>query len=243
MSKKRPGVAAAVRLQQKLTAADISLWERVESQFADAGGSVTKALETGADSICQGATYLTKSQLLKLVEWKFSVGKPRHALKKYLASNSEQDVNKWTRSGIAKAHNALSTNELSVKEALQEVIKLQGVGPATASALLCRTNPAAFCYMYDQVIDAFEPKRDYSLAVYLRVNRECSRIAQTLGEKWTSARVARVLWVAAKVLAGGTMEDLTITSDTHNQEINSGSKRLVKESTPRAAIRPKRART
>jgi len=50
-----------------------------------------------------------------------------------------------------------------MQEAITEMGKLQGVGPATASAILTLVRPDVFCYLYDEVIDCFEPTRDVSL--------------------------------------------------------------------------------
>jgi len=77
--------------------------------------------------------------------------------------------------------------------------------------------------MYDEVIDTFLlSKRTYTLKVYLDINNECTRLANELnknndsgdvgGRDWTTARVARTLWIAARVLAAGDGEDLTSKS-------------------------------
>ena len=123
---------------------------------------------------------------------------------------------------------------VAIKEALGELTQLKGVGPATATAVLCRYRPDLFCYMYDEVIDTFEPKRDYTLAVYLRINSQCLKIAKTLGNGWTSHRVATVLWTAARVASQGG-DDLTANRST----IKAPSK-TVDEG---VQSRPKRRRT
>jgi len=114
--------------------------------------------------------------------------------------------------------------ENTIKDAISCISSnLQGVGPATASAILVRACPHKFCYMYDEVIDTFLlSKRTYTLKVYLDINNECTRLANELnknndsgdvgGRDWTTARVARTLWIAARVLAAGDGEDLTSKS-------------------------------
>ena len=89
----------------------------------------------------------------------------------------------------------------SVQKAIGELIKLKGVGPATASAVLTLIRPDLFIYLYDEVIDCFEPKRDYKISNYLRVNSRCLQIAKTLGSTWTPHRVAKTIWTAARFLA------------------------------------------
>eukprot|EP00980_Cylindrotheca_fusiformis_P002421 scaffold575_cov104-Cylindrotheca_fusiformis.AAC.7 len=57
--------------------------------------------------------------------------------------------------------------------------------------------PDLFCFLYDECIDTFLPKRTYTLPVYIAVNEECTKLSQKL-KGWTPARVARALWVAAR---------------------------------------------
>ena len=98
--------------------------------------------------------------------------------------------------------------------------------------------------MYDEVIDTFLPKRTYTIPVYLQINSECTKLAQQLNNntkvvtaasngkskkpskdnrkkqqeqenEWTTARVAKVLWTAALVLAiHGNEADLTGNATT-----------------------------
>jgi len=93
------------------------------------------------------------------------------------------------------------TGRAAVQEAIGELGKLKGVGPATASAVLTLIRPDVFCYLYDEVIDCFEPQRDYKMANYLRVNNRCLQLARTLGDGWTTSRVAKTIWTAARYLA------------------------------------------
>jgi len=67
--------------------------------------------------------------------------------------------------------------------------------------MMTLVRPDIFCYLFDEVIDVFEPKRDYTLPIYLRVNSRCLQIAQKLGGEWTSGRVAKTIWMAARFLA------------------------------------------
>ena len=207
MSTKRPGVAGAVELSKSL---DISLWERVEKQWMDIASKDTLRLEDKANQLGEelknGRSFLTKKELLEIiVPWKFSVGKARPALWKLLKSNSKEAVEQYTKAGLSMAREIpateWSTSISAIKSALQCLTNLQGVGPATASVILSLVRPDVFCYMYDECIDCFLPKRTYTMPVYLQCQSACQSIASTLG--WNCARVARTLWTAARVRAAG----------------------------------------
>ena len=237
MSTKRPGDQAAVRLA---AIADVSVWERVEAQQKKVTSSIknlddlTAKCETLGSKLQEkkgkSSSCISKEELLEIViEWKFAVGKPRRALMKFLHSNSDNDVQTYSTNAISKAKAILlpadETKKLDddrIKEASQELTLLKGVGPATASAVLTLVRPDVFCYMYDEVIDCFLPKRTYTLPVYLEINRECRNIAKQL-PGWNAARVARALWVAARICASGG-EDHTLSESPPKREADSQAK-------------------
>ena len=240
MSKKRPGVEAAIRLTRSREG---RLWNRVEAQFKDILSSVEE-LETcnddyeklrrqlfggeGEDAL---KDYLTKEELKTVIRWKFSVGKKRHALMKHLNSNSEKTVEEFSRRAIAlardiKFHEDKENDDKDIKAAIEELTNLRGVGPASSSAILSMVRPDLFCYMYDEIIDCFLPKRTYTLKVYLEVNEQCRKIADSI-EGWTTSRVARALWVAARACAWG-KEDYTLGLDREEEEFEKSSKRRRK---------------
>jgi hypothetical protein len=195
--------------------------------------------------------FITKEELLTIVQWKFAVGKPRHALMKFLTSNSEASVKESSAAAIAKANsippyqsNDVPDDDLQeqIKGALQDLMALKGVGPATASAVLSIVRPDVFCYMFDEVIDCFLPKRTYTLPTYLQTNRECLNLARRLPQ-WTTARVAMTLWVAARVCA---VSGAGVLQKDHTLSIinsNSSKKKLpLDDDSKDSAKAPKRTR-
>lgn len=92
-----------------------------------------------------GKVFINKQELTLLMQWKLSVGKFRPMLPKLIASNAEEDV----ESASADAFRVFLTHSKSgeatllpeyqraVREALKHLCKLRGVGPATASLVLC----------------------------------------------------------------------------------------------------------
>ena len=82
---------------------------------------------------------ITEEELLKVVEWKFQKGKPRYALLNRLKSN--QNVEKCSKNAFAESKQG------NIREAIDALCELNGVGPATASAVLSlhRGDLMAFC--------------------------------------------------------------------------------------------------
>lgn len=207
MSKPRPGVEAAKRLSK---CADEEIWRLVEKKYPEVVSHLVDGFaEIDSDyrrlgrSLSKGKSKesITKEELLSIVRWKFSVGKPRHALMKHLTSNTEISVREHSKFSIAKARCSTEADLESAKKAMEDFINLKGVGPATASALLTLVRPDVFAYMYDEVIDCFLPKRTYTLKTYMTLNNDCIKIARHLGDGWNASRVATALWIAARVKA------------------------------------------
>jgi len=221
MSKKRPGTQAGINLV-KLD--DPKTWERVEEHCASVIESIPnlKKYERQLEALGTAKECFNKAELDTVVLWKHTVGKNRIYNVKYLNANTDQNVQDNSRAAIslALAINAEECLEESdgslsgagrkaIQEAMGELGKLKGVGPATASAVLTLVRPDLFCYLYDEVIDFFEPQRDYKISNYLRVNSRCLQIAKTLGGSWTPSRVAKTIWCAARFLAANG-EDLSM---------------------------------
>ena len=210
----RPGVAAAARLAALNGSNRLDIWERIEARYDD------MILEKGGDKLvkldkfCSGLSKkisssdepaITKEELLKVVDWKFAKGKPRYALLNRLKSN--QNVEECSRGAFVESEKG------NVQEAINALCTLNGVGPATASAVLTLHRGELFAFMDDEVIEAvYDGKRGYTYKIYDAMNSKCSEIAKELGENWTTRRVGRALWTASRLCASGE-EDLTVKSD------------------------------
>jgi hypothetical protein len=203
----RPGVEAAVRLAQRPD--DKALWERVEGQYSamiqDKGGYKLTQLDSFCENLGEAFrgknSTVSKDDFLRLIDWKFTKGKPRHALKKLLNSNSAQDIEQAWNEATAKA------TDDDIKGAIDSFSVLKGVGPATASAFLSLYKPESFMFMDDEVIECLhEGTRGYTVKIYLELNEKCINLGKELG--WTPRKVGRALWTAARIHASGG-EDLT----------------------------------
>jgi hypothetical protein len=248
----RAGVERAVKLAQ---CTDKSLWCKIEARYTE----MLKA--KGGDELVECDRYcrkdlkarmiqqkfITKDELLKIVQWKFLKGKPRHALMSLLKSNSESDVKDRTKSGMIFA------NDQNVDAAIDEIAKLRGVGPATASAILSIFKPSLFAFMDDEVIECLydDGKRGYTTKIYRHMNDECTKLANQLNrirnddknpndkDEWNPSRVGRALWTAARLCATGLDDDDNDDNDDNNNNNNNNNTQddstTIKNSKKRAA--------
>ncbi|CAK9080363.1 unnamed protein product [Durusdinium trenchii] len=89
-----------------------------------------------------------KAYLLKVLEWKLTRGTFRPGLLQKAQLNSEEEVKRcfqrlgWTLRG----------RSVTIRGPPQALTSLQGVGPVTASALLCRATPQRVAYMSDEAV-------------------------------------------------------------------------------------------
>ncbi|CAM9621401.1 unnamed protein product [Choristocarpus tenellus] len=104
-------------------------------------------------------------------------------------------------------------------------LKLKGVGPATASAVL-----AAYCgacpFMADEVIDAVmgTGQRKYTIGEYLQVQQALSEKALELGgDPWDAERVGKALWACAMVSRYNLSEKSIDADDSSNSPDQEGN--------------------
>jgi hypothetical protein len=214
----RPGVDASKRLSK---IGSVSVWEAIDRHYDRMikmkGGDKLSQLDEARSALgkklrAEKNPFLCLDELFQIVEWKFGKGKPRHALWKHLKSIQEKDLKTLSMESLERAQKG------DVKGAVEELSKLSGVGPATASAILSIYKPEYFVFMDDEVIEALydDGKRGYTIKIYLEVNTKCQKIAHDLNAVdkgtatalWTCHRVGRALWTASQICATGG-EDLT----------------------------------
>jgi hypothetical protein len=197
----RPGVEAAARL---VDCADADTWTTTEVKYGEMleakGGKELVDLDRYCEDLLvpnmRQNKYITKDELLKIVQWKFLKGKPRHALMNHLRANTPKSVLEHSKAGMDFA------DEGDPERAITEIAKLRGVGPATASAVLSLYRPDSFAFMDDEVIEClYTGKRGYTAAIYRNINERCTDLAEKLGCDWNPRRVGRALWTAARISA------------------------------------------
>jgi hypothetical protein len=132
-------------------------------------------------------------ELEKVMEWKLCRGKDRPALRGLIKQNSAAAVAKASSAAFAHLE---QSDWLSAIKAFAE---LRGVGPATASALLCvLPKGQELCpFMSDEVLEAAtERKREYTLKAYQRLQEVLTKKASKLGRDWTAEKVGKACWTA-----------------------------------------------
>jgi hypothetical protein len=238
----RPGVERAVELVQ---CTNKNLWRNIHVRYAEMLEAKGGKELVESDHFCMNHLKdrmlqhkcITKEELLKIVQWKFLKGKPRHALMNLLKSNSETDVKDHTKSGMMFA------DDNNIDGAINEIAKLRGVGPATASAILSIFKPSLFAFMDDEVIEClYEGKRGYTTTIYRHINDECIKLANQLNsickedncndndDEWNPHRVGMTLWTAARLRATGFDKDDKAESSSKRapENINDSKKRPSK---------------
>ena len=229
----RPGVEAAAQLVQLHPISEhVQSWDKAYAKYDDMikakGGAKLVKLDKQMNDVAkcwqtakESSPSLTKEELLDIIiGWKFTIGKPRNALKPLLNSNSKESVGIATKLAF-EAADEVPYNDTSDKytgqitSAMNHICdELKGVGPATASAILCLYRPDIFAFMHDEVIEClYDGKRGYTLKIYLAVNDKCREISNELNmasdndddesTKWTACKVGKALWAVATMSAIG----------------------------------------
>ncbi|KAF9914576.1 hypothetical protein BX616_008005 [Lobosporangium transversale] len=91
--------------------------------------------------------FITSKELCQLMSWKLKRGKFRPSLAKLAASNVDTDVKRISLEAFALVNSDL-------KAAITKMAELKGVGPATASAILCAGAPEKVPFMTDETMDS-----------------------------------------------------------------------------------------
>ena len=239
MPKPRPGVEAVVRLSNNILNA--STWTAIECQYKDMllqkNGQKLFNLDEQCDALADKwhlyadttGAHCTCDDLYTVIEWKFAKGKARPMLWKQIRSNDEENVKDASRRAFQVLDNVQvdhdtdtsSTSTPSASDELNKVLKraletfseLKGIGPATSSAFLSLYRPDLFAFMDDEVLECFNGQRKYTIPAYLKMNNECMARSKELGEGWTTRRVGKGFWSAARISLDDNLSDLTLDSE------------------------------
>ena len=139
---------------------------------------------------------MTAEELVNMVDWKMSRGKVRPNLLNYAKAHSEATVKDATRDAIARLRSASRTED--IPKALEPVVKLKGVGPATASAVLaCADDSVPF--MCDDLIAVALGNLPSSVRYSESSFVELCDVARRKGRKvgLTASEVERAIFSAA----------------------------------------------
>ena len=133
---------------------------------------------------------------MKLTEWKMARGVWRAPNLVLVKGNDAQQVKKTTAAALAAAPHPTGP--------VATLAKLDGVGPATASALAAAAEPTVYPF-FDELVAAQVPTLGavkWTLGYYAKYAEALRERARTLGGEWTPALVERALWAAVGGKAG-----------------------------------------
>ena len=144
--------------------------------------------------------YLTKNELSNIMKWKLIRGKFR-PLQKLVDSNSEDTVTLCTGKALNILCDVNDKEYNNWKNALKELMKLKGIGVATASIILAIFVPTFCPFMSDEVIESvYDGKIDYTLSVYLNIQSKLVDKVQLINVScdmvWNTEMLGKALWVA-----------------------------------------------
>ncbi|KAK0542355.1 hypothetical protein OC844_007811 [Tilletia horrida] len=153
--------------------------------------------------------FMTKDEMVKLMQWKLARGKWRPRLEQYIQEHAEKDIKDATRA-IFKALDesavpakGSSNAEPIPRDVLKKLTKLKGIGPATASAVLAAYDPKRIPFLSDEAavgVGKLGDKPEYTEAFLERfIARMHERVAED--EDWAGVDELERACYAAGVIS------------------------------------------
>lgn len=140
--------------------------------------------------------HATHAELVKLTEWKMARGVWRAPNLVRVKGNDADLVEQTSAAALASAPHPTAP--------IATMAKLDGVGPATASALAAAAEPTIYPF-FDELVAAQIPKLGavkWTLAYYATYAEAIRARARALGGEWTPVMVERAVWAAVGGKAG-----------------------------------------
>jgi hypothetical protein len=131
---------------------------------------------------------VTLAELVRLTEWKMARGVWRGRNLALVRGNEPGTVTKVSAEAMAATPHATAP--------ISTLVKLDGIGPATASAVLAAYAPRTYPF-FDELVAAQVPGLGvvaWTLGYYARYADALRTRAAQLGEGWTPVLVERALW-------------------------------------------------
>ena len=140
--------------------------------------------------------HVTLPELVKLVEWKMTRGKFRARNLVLVKRNSAESVKAASVAGLALVPHPTGP--------ISKIAELEGVGPATASAVVAAAEPGLYPF-FDELVSEQIPGLGpvaFTLGYYARYAEQIRERARKLGGRWTPVMVERALWANSGGKAG-----------------------------------------
>ncbi len=187
-------------------ASDSALWQSALDQYPDVirrqGVSQLPGLddwyrdELPAVLASRRLVYITLPELVRITEWKMHRGVWRAPNLVRVKNNPPDDVVETTVRGLSRCPHPT--------QPIGEIAKLDGVGPATASAVVALLLPTVYPF-FDELVAAQVPELGavkWTLGYYAKYAELLRQRAASLGAEWTPVMVERALWAAVGGKAG-----------------------------------------
>ena len=132
--------------------------------------------------------HVTLTELARLTEWKMARGVWRQPNLLRVRSNDAASVSKTTADALKQVPHPTSP--------IATIASLDGVGPATASAVMAVAEPAMYPF-FDELVAAQVPqlgKVAWTMGYYARYASALRERAGEIGKEWTPVMVERALW-------------------------------------------------
>ena len=147
--------------------------------------------------------HATLAELVKLTEWKMARGVWRAPNLVLVKGNEAEAVKTTTTAALASAPHPTAP--------VAALAKLDGVGPATASALAAAAEPNVYPF-FDELVAGQVPALGavkWTLAYYAKYAEALRDRARSLGTEWTPVMVERAVWASLGGKAGATALEKT----------------------------------
>jgi hypothetical protein len=134
--------------------------------------------------------HITLPELIRVTEWKMHRGVWRAPNLVRVKSNAAETVIETTVRGFARTPHPT--------QPIGEIASLDGVGPATASAIVAAQLPSVYPF-FDELVAAQVPDLGpvkWTLGYYARYATALRSRAAELGASWTPVMVERAVWAA-----------------------------------------------
>jgi hypothetical protein len=153
----------------------------------------------------RNSTYLTKDELVRLIQWKIIHGQHRPFLPGMVKKNEPELVKEVTSSAFSLQVGADYGGDgipAALDKALREAAQLHGIGPATATLVCSIYDPSNVCFFEDELVAWLCPdlgKLKYTWGEYKAVFAEVGKIRAKLGSDCKAVDVEKVGYVIGHV--------------------------------------------
>lgn len=150
--------------------------------------------------------YVTKDEFLEILRWKMKRGDWREYNRIRIVNTDARAIKKAAQDGLTAARDldpSVPTASKPYKLPIQIICELDGVGPATASAVLAPFRPDLYPFFDEWIARqipllgkvAFTPSYYWKYADALR--GKANELRESCGKEWNAQEVGQALWVAS----------------------------------------------